>query len=135
MTQTDIALLAYVAWMLILVGMLGLTRSGLIMGGKASNSFQASGDDVDGFARRLTRAHANCYENVGAVAAVMLYAIATDHRDLTDALAYPLLGARVAQSVIHLISTSRLFVFIRFVFYVAQVGILLYWIYLLLHHS
>ena len=135
MTPTATVLLAYVAWQIFLLLCLAFVRTSLVMAGKrASNSFTASGDDMDGFGKRLTRAHANCYENIGAVAAVLLYAIATGQTALTDGLAYVFLGARIAQSVAHLISTNRLFVFLRFAFFVVQVLILIYWLLKLFHH-
>ncbi|HBS36295.1 MAG TPA: MAPEG family protein, partial [Parvularcula sp.] len=64
-------------------------------------------DDVEGFGRRLTRAHANCYENLPLAGAVLLYAIATNQTAVTDPLAMIFLGARLAQSLTHLASTSR----------------------------
>ncbi|WP_375202471.1 MAPEG family protein [Hyphococcus sp.] len=135
MTPTATALLAYASWFILLLLFLAIVRTSLVMQGKrASNSFAPSGDDMEGFAKRLTRAHANCYENMGLVAAVLLYAIATGQTALTDGLAYMFLGARVAQSVTHLISTNRLFVFLRFAFFVVQVLILIFWLLKLFHH-
>ncbi|WDI31758.1 MAPEG family protein [Hyphococcus flavus] len=134
MTPTATALLLYVAWFLLLLMTLGFVRTSLVLGGKrASNSFSPSGEDMDAFGKRLTRAHANCYENLPAAGAILLYAIATNQTGLTDSLAYIFLGARIAQSVAHLISTSRLFVFIRFFFFIVQVVILLIWLLKLLH--
>ena len=134
MTPTEYALLGFVAWQLLLLVSLGAIRTSLVTAGKrASNSFAASGDDMDGFGKRLTRAHANCYENVGVVAAVLLYAIATGQTAVTDGLAYAFLGARLAQSLAHLISTNRLFVFIRFAFFIVQVAILVTWLLKLSH--
>lgn len=133
MTPTEYALFGFVAWQLLLLFSLGFVRTSLVMAGKrASNSFTPSGDDMDGFGKRLTRAHANCYENIGVVGIVLLYAIATGQTAVTDGLAYVFLGARVAQSLAHLISTNRLFVFVRFAFFIAQSAILVYW---LLHLS
>lgn len=134
MTPTGTVLLAYTAWFIFLLLCLAFVRTSLVMAGKrASNSFAPSGDDMEGFAKRLTRAHANCYENIGLVAAVLLYAIATNQTALTDGLAYVFLGARIAQSAAHLIATNRLFVFIRFAFFVVQVAILIYWLLKLFH--
>ncbi len=135
MTQTAAALLAYVSWSLLLLIGLAAVRISLVFAGKrVSNSFTASGDDMDGFGKRLTRAHANCYENIGFAAAVMLYAIATGQTAVTDGLAYVFLGARVAQSLAHLISTNRLFVLIRFAFSVIQILILIYWLLKFFNH-
>lgn len=135
MNPTDGALFAYVTWTILLVVALGLFRSGLVMTkGRAANSFAASGDDLDGFGKRLTRAHANCFENLPAAAAIMLYAIATDQTAITNGLAYPFIAARLAQSVVHLISTSRTFVLVRFAFYIVQLVILIYWMLKLAGH-
>lgn len=133
MTPTAVSLLLYVAWFLLLLISLGFLRTSLVMKGqRAANSFSASGDDMEGFGKRLTRAHANCYENLPA-AAVLLYAIATGQAGLTDGLAYIFIAARVAQSVTHLISTSRMFVTIRFAFFMVQIVILIFWLLKLFH--
>ena len=58
----------------------------------------------------------------------MLYAIATEAVAITDPAAYAFLGARIAQSVAHLISTSRPFVLIRFAFFIVQIAILAWWL-------
>lgn len=135
MNPTDGALILYVSWTILLVMSLGTYRSILVMTkGRAANSFAASGEDVEGLGKRLTRAHANCYENLPVAAAILLYAIATDQTALTNGLAYIFAGARIAQSIVHLISTSPTFVLIRFGFYIVQLVILLYWILKLAHH-
>lgn len=129
MTATATALLAFVAWSIFLLMLLGAYRTSLVFGGKrAANSFAASGEDMEGFGKRLTRAHANCYEALPIAAAVMLYAIATNQTGLTDGLAYWLLGARLAQSITHLISTSAFFVTVRFGFFLVQIAIVIIWL-------
>ncbi len=129
MTPTAVALLGFAAWTILLVAFLGLYRTGLVLAGKkAANAFSPSGEDLEGFGRRLTRAHANCYENLPVAAAVLLYAIAAGETAVTDGAAYLFLGARIAQSVTHLISTARPFVLIRFAFFIVQVALLAWWI-------
>ena len=129
MTPTATALLGYAAWTLVLLTTLGLWRTSLVMNRKrAANSFAASGEDVEGFARRLTRAHANCYENLPVAGAVLLYAIAADRTAVTDGLAYIFLAARLLQSLTHLASTSNMAVTVRFAFFLVQIGILAYWL-------
>lgn len=129
MTATAHALLAYAAWTIILVMIVGGYRTLLVMKGeKAANAFSPLGDDVSGFGARATRAHANCYENLAIAATVMLYAIATGQTGLTDPLANIFLGARLLQSITHLLSTSRAAVLVRFGFYIVQILILFYWI-------
>lgn len=135
MTHTGITLLSFAAWTLLLLMSIGGMRTLAVMTGKkAANSFQPGGEDFPGFGQRLTRAHANCYEFLPIAGAVMLYAIATNQTALTDGLAYAFIGARIAQSVVHLTSTSKLLVTIRFGFFIVQVVILVIWLLKLFHH-
>ncbi len=129
MTHTAFTLLALVGWSIALVMSLGIFRSMLVLrGNRKANSFSASGEDFDGFGKRLTRAHANCYECLPLIAIVMLYAIATGQAVITDGLAFVVLGARIAQSITHIISTSHVFVLIRFGFFLVQLLVVLYWL-------
>ena len=58
----------------------------------------------------------------------MLYAIATDQTAITDDLASVLLGARLAQSIVHLVSTNTIAALVRFIFFFVQVCVVGYWI-------
>lgn len=133
LTPSALALLALCAWPLLLVIVMVNHRAIYVFSGKMPvNGFAADGSNTpDAFGKRLVRAHANCFENLPIFASVLLYAIATSQTALTDPLAYALLTARVVQSVIHLLSTSPLAVWLRFSAYVIQVAITLYWIGLL----
>jgi len=129
MNPTYFAFVMYVAWMLLLLGLLGSLRVGLSLSGKkAPNSFDPGGADVSPFSHRLCRAHANCYESFPIFGGLLLLAIATDTTAITDGLAYYLIGARILQSVMHLWSTSNLAVQLRFVFFLVQIGIAVYWV-------
>lgn len=77
--------------------------------------------------QRLARAHANCLENLPIFGGLLLIAIATGSTSVTDPLAYLLLGARVFQSLVHLVSVSALAVTIRFTAFAVQMAIGLYW--------
>jgi uncharacterized MAPEG superfamily protein len=96
---------------------------------RAANEFEPSGSDVSEFSGRLCRAHANCYENLAMFAALVLLAMVTGNGAVTDPLARWVLVARVAQSTVHLISTSELAVMIRVTFFLVQVGIMVSWAY------
>lgn len=134
MTPTAVALLGFAAWTIMMVMLLGLFRTGLVFAGKKkSNEFRATGEDLGSFGYRATRVHANCYENLPVAAAVLLYAIATNQTAITDPLALAFLGLRLAQSAVHLTSTARPMVLIRFAFYIGQNAILIFWILLLAH--
>ena len=134
MTPTAVALLGFAAWTVLMVMLLGFTRTGLVFSGrKKSNDFRASGEDLGSFGYRVTRVHANCYENLPAAATVMLYAIATNQTAITDPFALAFIALRLAQSVTHLLSTAQPMVMIRFSFYIAQNAILIYWVLSLAH--
>ena len=129
LSTSAIALLGLVGWSLILVFLLANMRGIKVIGGhKAVNAFNADGSDVPGFGQRLTRAYANCLENLPGQTAVLLYALFAGQTAITDPLAGTLLGARLLQSCVHLCSTAPLFVWIRFASYLAQVLILAYWL-------
>ena len=135
MTPTAVTLLLLVAWLLLLLLSRGCLRTYLGMKGtRAANSFAASGEDMDAFGKRLTRAHANCYENLPVAGVILLYAIATGQTALTDPLAYAFIGARVLQSVTHVVATSNTAVLIRFALFFIQVVILIIWLLKLFHH-
>ena len=135
MTPTAVALLAYASWTLVIVMSLGTYRTFLVQTkGRSANSFDPSGEGIGDFGYRLTRAHANCYENLPIAATIMLYAIATQQTAATDGLAYAFIFARIAQTLTHIASTSNAAVLIRFGFYLAQLGILIIWLMRLFGH-
>ena len=57
----------------------------------------------------------------------MLVALVTGRAEVTDPLAYALLGARVVQSSVHLISIAPRAVHVRFTAFMTQVAIATYW--------
>ncbi len=129
LSPSAIVLLSLVSWSLLLAVLLASMRGLQVLSGrKAVNAFAADGSDVPGFGQRLTRAYANCLENLPAQAAVLLYALVAGQTALTDPLAYCLLGARLVQSCVHMLSTSALFVWLRFASYLVQVLILVWWL-------
>jgi len=129
LSASAVALLGLVAWTLLLVFLLVNLRGLLVMSGRmAVNAFAADGSNTPGLGRRLARAHANCVENVPLFAAALLYAMVTGQTQITDPLAPLLLGARIFQSLMHLISTSPLFVWLRFAGFLAQLVILAWWL-------
>ena len=129
MNASVIALVIYVGWMILLLLMLGTLRAGLtLMGKRAPNSFCPDGSDVSPFSVRLCRAHANCYESFPIIGGLLLLAIATSSTGITDGLAYYMIGARILQSIVHLISTSNIAVQVRFAFFLVQIGIAVSWV-------
>ncbi len=129
MGPSAMALVLFVAWVAVLLLLLASVRvKAVLEGKKRGNDFDPSGADVSPFSNRLCRAHANCYENLPLFASLILLAIATDHTEITDGLALVFVGARLAQSIVHLVSTSVMAVNIRFLFFCVQVAILIWWV-------
>lgn len=128
MSHTSIAIFGLVAWTLILLTGIAILRTTLTLQRvKAANSFSPSGEDVSPFSGRLCRAHANCYEFLPFPLAILLYAVATQQTSITDSLAIVLLTTRVMQSSVHVVSTSRLAVSVRFALVLPQIFIAFYW--------
>lgn len=130
LTATAMALLGLVAWPLLLIFLMVNQRGLLVLSGKmAVNAFNPDGSNTPGeLAKRLVRVHANCLENLPLQAALLLYAIASAQTAVTEPLALTLLGARLAQGVVHLISTRPLFVWLRFAAFFVQLAILAWWL-------
>ena len=133
MNSTVIALTAFIAWALALLLWMEIIRSKLVLSRQIpANAFVPDNANLSPFMQRLARAHANCLEGLPIFGGLMLVAIATSRTALTDPLAYVLLAARVAQSTIHLASTSAIAVTLRFCAFAVQLGIATWWCYLLL---
>ncbi|UVE18408.1 MAPEG family protein [Pseudomonas sp. LS44] len=129
LSPTAIALLGLIAWGLLLALLILNQRGLLVLSGKmAVNAFAPDGSNLPGFGQRLARAHANCLENLPLQVGVLLYALQAGQTALTDPLALTLLSARLFQTVMHLLSTAPLFVWLRFAGFLVQVAILIWWL-------
>ncbi len=129
MNLTILSLLLFAAWTLALLSTLAVFRGSLVLFKKRKvNDFKPTGEDVSPFSQRLVRAHANCVENLPVYASVVAVSYMTNQLYVTDPLAMYALGARILQSVLHLISTKPYFVIARFTCLLAQAAILGIWI-------
>lgn len=133
-SATLCALLGYAAWTLGIVFMIVNYRGVLVLSGqKRADEFPRGSYEAPALVQRMQDAHANCVENIGPAAAVLLAAMATGQTAVTDPLACWLLGARIAQSSVHIIAVNHWMVMARFTFLLAQFGILAWWILKLAH--
>jgi uncharacterized MAPEG superfamily protein len=127
-------LLGYCLLTLLLVAFFVCYRASLVLSFKAAaNSWPREGGQQrdPGLVTRAQHAHLNCVENLPVVGGIVCVACAMDKLDVLAPLALIFLGLRVAQSTTHLIGTTSALVFVRANFFLAQIGILLYWVYLL----
>lgn len=132
-SATALTLTAFIAWALLLLVLMAIMRSQLVLRGKVpANGFTPDNAGLSPFMQRLARAHANCVESLPVFGGLLLVAIVSDRTAITDPLAYMFLASRLIQSLVHLVSTSPTAVMFRFAAFAAQIGIGLYWVFLLL---
>jgi uncharacterized MAPEG superfamily protein len=135
MSTSLLALLGFVAWALFLLVLMELIRSWLVLGGTVpASGFDPQNSKLSPFMQRLARAHANCIEGLPIFGGLLVVAILAGKSALTDPLAYGFLAARIAQSLVHLASTSAIAVTTRFALFAVQMAIGVYWVILLHGH-
>ncbi|MBE7941215.1 MULTISPECIES: MAPEG family protein [Ramlibacter] len=128
MSSTLGALTGFVSWTLVLLILMEAIRTQLVVTKRVPpNGFTPDNASLSPFMQRLARAHANCIEGLPVFGGLMLIALVSGKTAVTDPLAYALLAARMVQSLIHLASTSRLAVSLRFSAFSVQMAIGAYW--------
>lgn len=128
MSATAFALTGFISWALGLLIVMEVIRTYLVISGKvAANGFTPDNAALSPFMQRLARAHANCIEGLPIFGGLLGVAIIISKTDVTDPLASTLLGARIVQSIIHLVSTSQVAVSLRFTAFAVQMVIGAYW--------
>lgn len=130
-----IALAGFAGWTLILALVVANTRVANFIGGAKIpiNQFSPSGEDLPGFGHRATRAHLNCVENLPIFAALVAAAGLSGQLSIMEGTVMYVLYARIGQSVVHLISTAVLLVWVRATLFFVQILLLLYYAYQLLY--
>lgn len=122
-----LSLATYAAWTLLLVVVLVSTRAVIMLrDGRPITDFPASVPHGGDRYWRLNRAHLNATENIGVVAALLLAGIFAGldgwaFRTLPPFIA----GARILQSLVHLVSGSAPAVMVRVSFFLVQIASLL----------
>ena len=129
------AVLLYIVWTLLLALMYATYRVPIALLGKKSINHWERGlpSDDPAVLVRAKGAHLNCMENFPLFAAVVCVAALMGKSPVVDALAGYVLYARIGQGVAHLIGTSFVLILIRATFFLAQVGMVLYMVWGLLH--
>ena len=99
-----------------------------VSSGQDINSFKADGNDLGGFGLRVTRAHANCLENLALPAAIILIAMVQGQTAITDGLALVFLASRIGQSLVHMLFVQSVpIVLVRATLFVVQHVIIIIW--------
>ena len=123
------SLALYAGWILVLLLAIAGWRTVLTLTGqRPANQFLVDGTDISPLAHRLSRAHANCYEHIPIAAGLLVAAEVSGHAAVTDPWAMGLVAARIAQSLVHIASTSVPAVVVRFGFFSLQLAIEAWWL-------
>ena len=126
-------LTALIAWTLFLLILMEALRTRFLAAGViAANEFKPDNSNLPPFMQRLARAHANCVESFPIFGGLLVIALLTNRAGVTDSLAPWLLVARLLQSSVHLVSVSVPAAYLRFLAFVVQVAIAVYWTWALL---
>lgn len=126
MTTPLWTLLAFAGWTLVtlLVGV-GVRRWAKILGSGAKlTEFPADQPHGSEGYRAAMRAHANCVENLPVYGAIVLVASIAGIDDMTmDRLALVFIGARVMQTLVHMLFTqTNAMIAVRFGFFFTQIA-------------
>lgn len=127
------AVLLYAGWILVLALFYALPRvPQALLGQKRIDSWERGKESTDAlFLQRAKSAHLNCLENFPVFAAVVAIAGLMGQIDAINGLAAFVLYARIGQTVSHILGTSFILVMSRATFFLAQVFLTLYMVYLL----
>jgi uncharacterized MAPEG superfamily protein len=121
-------LTALIAWTLFLLILMEALRTRFLFAKViAANEFKPDNSNLPPFMQRLARAHANCVESFPIFGGLLVVALITDRTGVTDWLAPTLLAARLIQSSIHIASISVPAAYLRFLAFVVQLVIAVYW--------
>ncbi|HEY9547299.1 MAG TPA: MAPEG family protein [Solimonas sp.] len=121
------ALIGFAAWTLALVMIVLLWRVIEILRGKPANSWgRGNAIACPGLVTRAEHAHLNALENLPLFAVIVLAATALGKTAAVETVACWVLYARIAQSLVHLISVSSIMVTVRATFYFVQIGLFIY---------
>ena len=127
-SPTIIALTLFIAWALFLLVLMEVIRSKLVLTKEVpADGFSPDNANLSPFMQRLARAHINCIEGLPLFGGLLLIASVTGQTTVTDPLAYVFLGARVAQSLIHVASGTAIAVTLRFTAFAVQMVIGIIW--------
>ncbi|MEY8204875.1 MAG: MAPEG family protein [Bermanella sp.] len=135
MSPSLFALTGFAAWTLLLTLLLLNMRgyySFMSENKVALNQFSPDGNNTPGFGQRLTRAHLNCLEMLPSFGVLVLVAAYSEQLSIMSDTVMYVLYARIAQSIIHMVSTSLVAVLLRATCWVVQLGLLLSYAYQLL---
>ncbi|HCU88897.1 MAG TPA: MAPEG family protein [Gammaproteobacteria bacterium] len=127
MSASIICLFGLIIWSITLILLLLGARAKYFLGGQLV--FDQQGIDLGGTSQRITRAQANSLEWLVIPSALLIYGIANGQSEITDGLAMVVLGSRILQSIVHIVSVSLLAILVRATLFTIQVVVWVIWSY------
>ncbi len=127
MSASIVCLFGLISWSILLMFVLLGARTKYALGGQLV--FDQQGVDIGGGTQRITRAQANSLEWLVIPTALLIYGIATGQSEVTEGLAMVVLGARIVQSITHMMSVSLPAILLRATLFTVQVVIWIIWSY------
>lgn len=128
MSATATCMLGLIGWTMVLTMGLLTARTAAMLSGHPVNTFSQDGSELASLSQRVTRAHGNSLEWLVIPLGILGYALATGQTAVTDGLAMIFLGARVLQSITHVVATSTPAVLVRATFFTVHVVIAIIWL-------
>jgi len=132
-------LLGFAVWtMLVLMMTVGIYRWGMIFTGRAQvTDFSADGNEGSPLYRRAMRAHLNCLESLPVYGAIVVAVVVSGaDGSMLDTLAVILIGARIAQTLVHVSTVQTSFIaYVRFGFFFVQLICMLSMAALVVQHA
>lgn len=131
MTTSLIAMAAYIGWVLLLLLTIIAYRGFMVMSFKRKADAWTRGIESQDspLLKRICDALSNSLETAPLFVGVILLAHVSDQSAVTDGLAMTYVGARILQSVSHIISVHHLMIFVvRFPAFLVQVALLVWWL-------
>ncbi len=124
------AVIYFALWAVVLVIFYSAYRVLPVLGGKKKPNAWTRGHTPDepGIITRVHHAHLNTLETLPVFAAVVLAGVALGKAGPADAVGGYVVYLRIAQSVIHMISTSAFMVLLRATAFFAQILLILWMI-------
>lgn len=128
MNDAYISILVYCLWMICLLFVMLIVRVKAVRAGLKPKDITPFNENISAFANRLSRAHANCYENLPVFVSITVVAALNDMLSIMQGSALIFIAARLLQSVTHLCSGRARYAMLRGAFFGVQVFIQIYWI-------
>lgn len=131
MTTSLMAMAAYIGWVLLLLLIVIAYRGFMVMSAQRKADDWTRGGEIQDspLFKRIYDALSNSLETAPLFIGVILLAHVSDQAAVTDGMAMVYVGARVLQSVSHLISVHHLMIFlVRFPAFLVQVALLVWWL-------